>query len=81
MILAGVFANRAINSANTTGNGLFFGETKLFLVQTLAVIGIAIAIALMSYILLKITDMITPLRVNKEEEAEGLDLSQHGERL
>ena len=81
MILAGVFANRAINPANTTGNGLFFGETKLFLVQTLAVIGIAIAIALMSYILLKITDMITPLRVNKEEEAEGLDLSQHGERL
>lgn len=81
MILAGVFANTAINPANTTGNGLFFGETKLFIVQTLAVIGIAIAVALMSYILLKITDMITPLRVNEEEEVEGLDFSQHGERL
>lgn len=32
-------------------------------------------------LLLKITDLISPLRVNEEEEKEGLDMSQHGEKL
>jgi Amt family ammonium transporter len=30
-------------------------------------------------ILLKITDMITGLRVTEEQEIEGLDITQHGE--
>jgi ammonium transporter, Amt family len=81
MFLTGVFANKAINAANTTGNGLFFGETKLFTVQFLTLIGVAILVFVMSFILLKVTDMITPLRVSDEEEAEGLDMSQHGEDL
>ena len=34
-----------------------------------------------SLLLLKITDMISPLRVSKEEEELGLDISQHGEKL
>jgi len=32
-------------------------------------------------LLLKITDMISPLRVSAEEEQIGLDVSQHGEKL
>ncbi len=32
-------------------------------------------------IILKITDLVTPLRVSEEEEAEGLDVSQLGETL
>lgn len=81
MLLTGVFANKAINAGNTTGNGLFFGETKLFVVQTLTMIVVAIAVFLGSLLLLKITDMITPLRVSEDEELEGLDKSQHGESL
>lgn len=81
MLLTGVFANKAINAANTTGNGLFFGETKLFIVQFLTLIGVAAVVFIASFILLKITDMITPLRVSEEEEEEGLDRSQHGEDL
>jgi Amt family ammonium transporter len=34
-----------------------------------------------SLLLLKITDMISPLRVSKEDEVIGLDISQHGEKL
>jgi len=34
-----------------------------------------------SLLLLKITDMISPLRVSQEEETIGLDISQHGEKL
>ena len=81
MFLTGVFANQAINEGNTTGNGLFFGETQLFIVQSLTLVGVAIAVFIASFILLKVTDLITPLRVGEEEEIEGLDRSQHGESL
>ena len=30
-------------------------------------------------ILYKVTDLIIPLRVDEDQEAEGLDISQHGE--
>lgn len=81
LLLTGIFANTAINTANTTGNGLFFGETKLFTYHFLTMIGVAVFVFVGTFILLKITDMITPLRVSDEEEEEGLDMSQHSETL
>ncbi|MDB5014325.1 MAG: amt [Daejeonella sp.] len=81
MLLTGVFASKAINPGNLTGNGLIFGETKLFLVQCVALIGVSIFAFFGSYLLLKLTDLITPLRVSKEDELIGLDISQHGEKL
>lgn len=81
MLLTGVFAHTAINGANTTGNGLLFGETHLFLVQCLALVGVSIFAFVGAMALLKITDWISPLRVSTAEEQEGLDLSQHGEKL
>src|ERR1700709_655042 len=36
MLLTGVFAHKNVNSGNTTGNGLFFGETHLFFTHTVA---------------------------------------------
>ncbi|WP_183566314.1 ammonium transporter [Mucilaginibacter sp. SP1R1] len=81
MMLTGVFANQHVNAGNTTGNGLFFGETHLFLVQLVALIGVSIFSFFGSLLLLKITDMISPLRVSAEDEILGLDISQHGERL
>jgi Amt family ammonium transporter len=35
----------------------------------------------MAFILLKITDMISSLRVSDADEEVGLDISQHGEKL
>jgi Amt family ammonium transporter len=81
MLLTGVFANTNVNPANTTGEGLFFGETKLFLIQLFAMIVVSIFAFFGSLLLLKITDMISPLRVSKEDEVIGLDVSQHGEKL
>jgi Amt family ammonium transporter len=63
------------------GNGLFYGETKLFMVQLLAMIGVSLFAFLGTFVLLKITDLIMPLRVSEIEEQEGLDWSQHEERL
>ena len=81
MLLTGVFANQNVNAANATGNGLFFGETHLFLVQTIALVAVSVFSFFGSLLLLKITDMISPLRVSTEEETIGLDISQHGEKL
>ncbi len=81
MLLTGVFANQKVNAGNTTGDGLFFGHTHLFLVQLIALVGVSIFAFFGSLLLLKITDMISPLRVSAEDEEIGLDISQHGERL
>jgi Amt family ammonium transporter len=80
MLLTGVFANTKINAA-VPGNGLFYGETKLFMVQLLAMIGVSLFAFFGTFVLLKITDLIMPLRVSEIEEQEGLDWSQHEERL
>ena len=81
MVLTGVFANQDINPNNTTGDGLFFGHTHLFFVQCIALVVVSIFSFFGSLLLLKITDMISPLQVSDEEELIGLDISQHGEKL
>lgn len=81
MLLTGVFANQELNPGNATGNGLFFGEARLFLIQAGAMIGVSVFAFGGTLLLLKITDLISPLRVTEADELAGLDLSQHGERL
>jgi Amt family ammonium transporter len=61
----------------------FGGENKTIvdqlIVQVEAVLFTLVYTAVVSYILLKIVDMIVGLRVTDEAEAEGLDLAEHGE--
>jgi Amt family ammonium transporter len=80
MLLTGVFAHKSVNGI-VSSNGLFFGETRLFLVQLAALVGVSIFAFGGTWLLLKITDTITPLRVSEAEERVGLDQSQHEERL
>lgn len=77
-IATGLFASAAINPA-ANKNGLFFGNPHLFLVQCLAVAVVAGFAFFGSYLLLKIINFVTPIRVSPEEEEKGLDESQHGE--
>ncbi len=80
MLMTGIFAHQAVNAANTTGNGLFFGETTLFVAHLMA-LGIVVVFSFVgSYVLLIITNLISPLRVSEKEELEGLDISQHEEK-
>lgn len=81
MLLTGVFASQTINPANATGNGLLFGETKLFLIQSSAMVGVSVFAFLGTWLLLHFTNWITPLRVSEAEEELGLDQSQHAEKL
>ena len=81
MILTGVFAHQAVNAANTTGNGIFFGDTTLFFAHMKALVIVSAFAFGGSFILLKLTDIISPLRVTVDEEELGLDVSQHGESI
>lgn len=81
MLLTGVFASQAVNPANATGNGLLFGEYKLFLIQCSAMVGVSLFVFVGTWLLLRFTNWITPLRVTEAEEELGLDISQHNERL
>lgn len=72
MIATGIFASKG---------GLITGETKLFLTHLLALIIVSVFVFVGSYLLYKITAMLIPLRVKKEHEVMGLDLSQHAESI
>lgn len=79
MLLTGVFASTSVNSAAT--NGLFYGETHLFFMHCIALVAVSAFAFFGSLLLLKITDMISPLRVSAADEITGLDITQHGEEL
>ena len=81
MLMTGLLANTAVNGANTTGNGLFFGDTTLFIVHLEALAIVIIFTFLGSMAILKITDLIMGLTVTAEEKKVGSDYSQHGENL
>ena len=80
MLLTGVFATHTVNSVVAT-DGLFFGQTGLFMAHLLGLVGSVLFTFFMAFILLKVTDSISKLRVSAEEEERGLDLTQHGESL
>jgi ammonium transporter, Amt family len=84
-LLTGVFATNAVNDAlkDAAGKpmplGLVDGNGAQLLNQA---IGVAIAWVLAivgSLVILKICDMTVGLRVDRDQEIEGLDVSMHGE--
>jgi multidrug efflux pump subunit AcrB len=76
IILTGVFAEKAINSAGN--NGLLFGNPGQLGTQILtALVTLAYAFVV-TFILLKVLAPLG-LRVSHQEEEEGLDLAIHGE--
>jgi Amt family ammonium transporter len=84
-LLTGVFATRAVNSALKLANGQpaplgwIDGNPVQVLNQLIgAAIGIALAVV-GTLVALKITALVTPLRMEKTEEANGMDLALHGE--
>ncbi len=80
MMLTAVFASKNINPA-VVDQGLAFGETKLFIHQMIALVGVSVFAFTMSYFLFYVVNKITPLRVSEEKEQLGLDITQHGECL
>jgi Amt family ammonium transporter len=80
-LLTGIFAQQVVNPIFGAGKpvGGLDGHWSQVGNQLVGVL-IAWGFALVgTIILLKITDMLTGLRVTTEQEIEGLDISQHGE--
>ena len=78
ILATGLFASKLINPAGA--DGLLYGNPGLLGIQLLVVVVTAIFSMVGTFVILKLVDSMTGLRVSPEEEANGLDLSQHNER-
>ncbi|MCC6469586.1 MAG: ammonium transporter [Alphaproteobacteria bacterium] len=74
-ILTGVFAAKAIGGAE----GLLEGAPMQVVAQVVGVIVTAVYAAIVSLIILKVVDVLVGLRVDQQDEIEGLDRALHGE--
>jgi ammonium transporter, Amt family len=72
MIATGVFARDV---------GLVAGRVDTLLLHVGALAFVSAFTFGMSWLLYRLTDLIIPLRVSREQEALGLDQSQHGESV
>ena len=83
-LMAGVFATGALSiSADAPEGlkGLIDGNPAQLGIQAIGVLVTTLWCAAGTYAALKLTALVTPLRAEKDEEVEGLDLALHGERL
>ena len=76
-VATGIFASTAINSAGP--NGLLYGNPHQLLVQLFGVAVVATFAFVGSYVLLRVINFFTPLRVAPAQENAGLDISEFGE--
>jgi Amt family ammonium transporter len=76
-IATGFFAEKAVNAAGA--DGLFFGNPTQFLIQLFLIIVVPLFAATMTWIIFKVVDALIGMRVEKQDEIVGLDLTQQGE--
>jgi len=76
-ILTGVFADASLGGAGLE-EGMTIGSQVW--VQFISVVGTLAYGGIVSFILLKLIDLVIGLRVTEEQETEGLDLALHDER-
>jgi ammonium transporter, Amt family len=77
VLLCGVFATASIGGVS----GLIEGNPQQLLTQLYGVVVTLVWSGGATYVLLKLVSAFVPLRVSREHELEGLDISQHGEAL
>jgi len=78
VLATGVLASKAVNPAGI--DGLLYGNPGFLGLQLVAVLAVGLFSLVGTYGILKLVDRVVGLRVTHEEEALGLDLSQHNER-
>jgi Amt family ammonium transporter len=77
-LLTGVFCAKAWNPGGQ--DGLLAGHAGQLYTQALATVSAAAYAAVLTYGILLVLDRVLGLRVEAEDEYDGLDLSLHGER-
>jgi len=77
-LATGLFASKTINAAGA--DGLFYGNIRQFVIQLTATAITTVYAFVATFIIYKLIDMVIGVRVVEEEEAMGLDLTEHNER-
>jgi Amt family ammonium transporter len=77
-VLTGVFA---MSSVNSLGKGLLDGNPDQVMTQVVGLAYAGIYCAVVTIVILIVVNATLGLRVSAEEEMEGLDITQHGERV
>ena len=77
-VATGLFATTSVNAGGA--DGLFYGDASLLWKSLVAIIATYIFVAVVTFIIAKVTSIFVPLRVNEEDESVGLDISLQGEK-
>ena len=83
-LLAGILAVGAVSAtaADPGGvKGLLEGNPHQLLAQVYGVLVTLVWTGALTFVILKVVSAIVPLRVRREDEIMGLDVTQHGEAL
>ena len=72
-VLTGVFASKAIGGTE--------GSMSQVMIQLLGVGATLVWSGVLTFIILKVIDVVIGLRASEEDEREGLDVALHGERV
>jgi Amt family ammonium transporter len=75
-LLTGVFAEKALNGV---ADGALYGNPRQLLIQGAAILAALVYSGAMSFVLLKLVNVVLPIRAAAGDELEGLDVTQHGE--
>jgi Amt family ammonium transporter len=75
-LLTGVFADKALNGVF---DGAMYGNPGQLGIQATAVVTAIVYSGAVSFILLKVINLVIPIRAEASDESAGLDLTQHGE--
>ncbi|VBB45327.1 ammonium transporter [uncultured Desulfatiglans sp.] len=76
-LATGLFASTAVNPAGR--DGLFFGNPGQLWIQFLSVAATVVYAFVLTWVILKVIDLLMGLRVSAEEEVRGMDVSLHNE--
>ena len=77
--MLGMFASKAANPAVNVEGLLIGGSTEFFFKELISVVAVSAYCFIFTYLMLKIINLITPVKVSQAEEMAGLDSSLHGE--
>ena len=80
-LATGLLAYGPLSATPSQPGGAYVGGFGLLGVQTLGVAATVLYSAGVTFVLLKLVDLLVGLRVSREEEREGLDVVLHGEQV
>lgn len=77
-IATGIFASKEVNSAGV--DGWLYGNFDQVIVQLVGVVASWAFAAVMTFIIVKFISMFMEIKATPDQESEGLDIIEHGER-